>query len=41
MPMSMTESFPHDPGHPTATEEGILPGTEEALLNPYAVQGRG
>jgi catechol 2,3-dioxygenase len=41
MPMSMTESFPHDPGHPTATEEGILPGTEDALLNPYAVHGRG
>ncbi|MEW1959529.1 VOC family protein [Kineococcus sp. NPDC059986] len=41
MPMSMTESFPPDPGHPTATEEGVLPGTEDALLNPYAVQGQG
>ena len=41
MPMSMTESFPPDPGKPTATEEGIVPGTEEAILNPYAVQGRG
>ena len=37
MPMSMTESFPPDPGKPTATEEGIVPGTEEALINPYAV----
>lgn len=41
MPMSMTESFPPDPGRPTATEEGIVPGTEEAILNPYAVHGRG
>ncbi len=41
MPMSMTESFPPDPGKPTATEEGVLPGTEDALLNPYAVPGRG
>ncbi|WP_068481684.1 VOC family protein [Pseudoclavibacter helvolus] len=41
MPISMTESFPPDAGRPTATEEGILPGTEEAILNPYAVQGRG
>jgi len=41
MPMSMTESFPPDPGKPTATEEGIVPGTEESLINPYAVQGRG
>jgi catechol 2,3-dioxygenase len=41
MPMSMTESFPPDPGHPTATEEGVLHGTEDALLNPYAVPGRG
>lgn len=49
MPMSMTESFPPDAA-PSATEEGILPGTEEQLLgrttadeilNPYAVQGRG
>jgi catechol 2,3-dioxygenase len=41
MPMSMTESFPPDEGRPTATEEGVYPGTEEALLNPYAQQGRG
>ena len=41
MPMSMTESFPPDPDKPTATEEGIVPGTEEALINPYAVHGRG
>ncbi|MCU1479765.1 MAG: putative extradiol dioxygenase [Subtercola sp.] len=40
MPLSMTESFPPDDA-PTATEEGVLPGTEEALLNPYAVQGQG
>ncbi|MCU1482967.1 MAG: Biphenyl-2,3-diol 1,2-dioxygenase [Subtercola sp.] len=42
MPMSMTESFPSD-GRPTATEEGVLPGTEEELelINPYAKQGRG
>jgi catechol 2,3-dioxygenase len=41
MPMSMTESFPPDEGHPTATEEGVVPGTEEALLNPYAKHGQG
>ena len=41
MPMSMTESFPPDEGHPTATEEGIVPGTEEALLNPYGKHGQG
>ena len=41
MPMSMTESFPPDAAHPSATEEGVLPGTEEQLLNPYALQGRG
>lgn len=40
MPMSMTESFPPDAA-PTATEEGVLPGTEEQLLNPYAPQGQG
>ncbi|MEC5151869.1 VOC family protein [Cryobacterium sp. GrIS_2_6] len=40
MPMSMTESFPPDAA-PSATEEGIVPGTEEQLLNPYAVQGQG
>ncbi|CAN5246222.1 catechol 2,3-dioxygenase [soil metagenome] len=41
MPESMTESFPLADG-PSATEEGILPGTEDALINnPYAVQGRG
>ncbi|MCU1413215.1 MAG: putative extradiol dioxygenase [Microbacteriaceae bacterium] len=42
MPMSMTESFPSD-GRPTATEEGVLPGTEEELelINPYAKHGRG
>nr|WP_240895498.1 VOC family protein [Kineococcus siccus] len=41
MPMSMTESFPPDAAHPSATEEGVLPGTEEQLLNPYALQGQG
>ncbi|PPK98843.1 catechol 2,3-dioxygenase [Kineococcus xinjiangensis] len=46
MPMSMTECFPPDPGKPSATEEGVLPGTEEALLqaaiaNPYAQHGQG
>ena len=41
MPMSMTESFPPDEGHATATEEGIVPGTEEALLNPYGNHGQG
>lgn len=35
MPMSMTESFPLADGAPSATEEGIVPGTEDALLNPY------
>ena len=40
MPMSMTESFPAADG-PSATEEGIHPDTREALLNPYAKQGRG
>jgi catechol 2,3-dioxygenase len=41
MPMSMTESFPPDSAI-SATEEGILPGTEdELLLNPYSVPGRG
>ena len=41
LPMSMTESFPHDPGHPTATEEGVLEGTEDQLVNPYAKRGNG
>ena len=40
MPMSMTESFPPD-AKPTATEEGVLPGTEAELLNPYAQAGLG
>ena len=40
MPMSMTESFPPADA-PSATEEGIHPDTREALLNPYAKQGRG
>ncbi|MEF2978431.1 VOC family protein [Subtercola sp. YIM 133946] len=40
MPMSMTESFPPDSA-PTATEEGVLPGTEEELINPYARHGQG
>lgn len=41
MPMSMTECFPPDPGKPSATEEGVLPGTEDALVNPYARHGQG
>ncbi|WP_432512117.1 VOC family protein [Kineococcus sp. SYSU DK001] len=40
MPMSMTESFPPADG-PSATEEGVPEEIREALLNPYAVQGRG
>lgn len=45
MPMSMTESFPPD-SKPSATEEGILPGTEkdllkEELVNPYGQHGLG
>ena len=40
MPMSMTESFPPADG-PSATEEGVPDEIKEALLNPYAVQGRG
>jgi catechol 2,3-dioxygenase len=40
MPMSMTESFPAADG-PSATEEGVPDEIREALLNPYAVQGRG
>jgi catechol 2,3-dioxygenase len=40
MPHSMTESFPHAEGF-TATEEGASPEMKEALLNPYAEQGRG
>ncbi|WP_417564640.1 VOC family protein [Microbacterium sp.] len=40
MPMSMTESFPPADG-PSATEEGVPDDIKEALLNPYAKQGRG
>ncbi|HEY5223044.1 MAG TPA: VOC family protein [Microbacteriaceae bacterium] len=40
MPMSMTESFPPADG-PSATEEGILPGTENELINPFAKHGQG
>lgn len=40
MPMSMTESFPAADG-PSATEEGVPDEIKDALLNPYAVQGRG
>jgi catechol 2,3-dioxygenase len=40
MPMSMTESFPPADG-PSATEEGVLPGTERELLNPFGTHGRG
>lgn len=40
MPMSMTESFPPADG-PSATEEGVLPGTENDLINPYAKPGLG
>lgn len=40
MPMSMTESFPAADG-PSATEEGVPDEVREALLNPYARQGRG
>ena len=40
MPMSMTESFPPADG-PSATEEGVPEEIREALINPYAVQGRG
>ncbi|MGO4691254.1 VOC family protein [Glaciibacter sp. 2TAF33] len=40
MPMSMTESFPAADG-PSATEEGVPEEIKAALLNPYAVQGRG
>ncbi|MBB3157722.1 catechol 2,3-dioxygenase [Microbacterium proteolyticum] len=40
MPMSMTESFPPADG-PSATEEGVPDEIKDALLNPYAVQGRG
>lgn len=41
MPWSMTESFPPADG-PSTTEEGVVPDEiREALLNPYAVQGRG
>ncbi|MEN8585061.1 VOC family protein [Burkholderia sp. RS01] len=40
MPHSMTESFPPAEGF-TATEEGASTAMKEALLNPYAKQGRG
>ncbi|MGN6206626.1 VOC family protein [Humibacter sp.] len=40
MPMSMTESFPPADG-PSATEEGVPDEIRDALLNPYAEQGRG
>ncbi|QAY59282.1 catechol 1,2-dioxygenase [Microbacterium protaetiae] len=40
MPMSMTESFPPADG-PSATEEGVPDEIMDALLNPYAKQGRG
>ncbi|MGA1835888.1 VOC family protein [Herbiconiux sp. 11R-BC] len=40
MPLSMTESFPPADG-PSATEEGVPDEIKDALLNPYAVQGRG
>ena len=40
MPMSMTESFPPADG-PSATEEGVPDEIKDALLNPYAQQGRG
>jgi catechol 2,3-dioxygenase len=40
MPMSMTESFPPADG-PSATEEGVPDEIRDALLNPYAQQGRG
>ena len=40
MPMSMTESFPAADG-PSATEEGVPDELKDALLNPYAEQGRG
>jgi hypothetical protein len=45
MPMSMTESFPPD-AKASATEEGVLPGTEQDLIkdelvNPYGQHGLG
>ena len=40
MPMSMTESFPAADG-PSATEDGVPDEIKDALLNPYAKQGRG
>ncbi len=40
MPMSMTESFPPADG-PSATEEGVPEEVRAALINPYAIQGRG
>lgn len=42
MPMSMTESFPPLDGAVSATEEGLVPGSEEAIIkNPYGQHGRG
>ena len=40
MPHSMTESFPPADG-PSATEEGVFPGTEDELINPFAKPGQG
>ena len=40
MPHSMTESFP-PAGAPSATEEGVFPGTEGELFNPFGQHGRG
>jgi catechol 2,3-dioxygenase len=40
MPFSMTESFPSADG-PSATEEGVPDEIKDALINPYAQQGRG
>ncbi|GAA3756933.1 catechol 2,3-dioxygenase [Microbacterium kribbense] len=40
MPMSLTESFPPADA-PSATEEGVPDEIKDALLNPYAKQGRG
>jgi catechol 2,3-dioxygenase len=39
-PTSMAEAFPPADG-PSATEEGVLPGTEALFLNPYGAQGLG
>jgi catechol 2,3-dioxygenase len=40
MPHSMTESFPPADG-PSATEEGVFPGTDDELINPFAQHGQG